>query len=76
MSFSAEHRRPDHNSSRNDCPSFHDLTKPADDLKGVTKGHRPRPDEDPLVEHILDFLDKYPARLASGMPVMGCIGAC
>src|SRR5215469_14666093 len=55
MSPSAEHRRPDHSSSHEEGPSFHDLIMPSDDCKGVTKGHTTNPGEDPLVEHILDF---------------------
>lgn len=77
MSLSAEHRGPDHhNSSHDEGPSFHDLIKPVDDRKGVTKGHSTGPGEAPLVEHILDFLDKYPACFAPCSSLTGCIRAC
>lgn len=62
MSLSAEHRAPDHNSSHDDHSSFRDLIQSPDDRKDATQDHCGR--KDPLVEHVLDFLDKYPACFA------------
>lgn len=72
MSLSAEHRGPDHN--HDDRPSFHDF-EPSDDRKGARRERGER-EEDPLVEHILDFLDKYPARFAPCSSLAGCMRAC
>lgn len=76
MSPSAEHRGPGNHIGHDDRPSLHDLLDPKDDRKGAAHEHGRSGDDAPLVEHILDFLDKYPARFVRSASLTGCMGAC
>jgi hypothetical protein len=74
MSLSSEHRRLDNNARSTEHPDLRDLPESPEDHK-LTKESTVGPREDPLVEHILDFLDKYPARFAPRGPLVGCMRA-
>lgn len=72
MSLSAKHRNQDNVSNAN-CPSSHDLTAHG---RNSTAEQGAGQEYDSLVEYILDFLDRYPARLAPRTPLTGCMRAC
>ena len=75
MSFSAQHRTQEINASHTNCPSSRDLHKPSGEGY-LSKNHTTEPEDNSLVEHILDFLDKYPARFAPRVPPTGCVRIC
>jgi hypothetical protein len=74
MSLSAKHRSQDSVSNAN-RPSSHDLIEVAPNRSSLIEPTNGRA-YDSLVEHILDFLDRYPARLASQNSLTGCMRAC
>jgi hypothetical protein len=74
MSLSAKHRNQDSVSHAN-RPSSHDLIEMAPTRSSTAEPATGR-EYDSLVEHILDFLDRYPARLTSRTPLTGCMRAC
>jgi hypothetical protein len=65
----------DRNVSPSNRPSSHDLLESATD-HSVTKEHASGREDDSLIEHILDFLDKYPSRFAPQAPLTECMRAC
>jgi len=75
MSLSAKDRSQDHEASHTNHPSSHDMLE-SDENSGVSQEQTTSQDDDSLVEHILDFLDKYPARFAPRAPLHGCMRAC
>jgi hypothetical protein len=74
MSLSAKDRSQE-NTHHTNRPTSHDLLEPAED-RSITKEQATGPEVDSLVEHILDFLDKYPARFAPRAPLTSCMRAC
>jgi hypothetical protein len=74
MSFSAKDRSQE-NARHTNHPSSKDVVEPADS-RNITKDQTTGSEPDSLVEHILDFLDKYPARFAPRTALTGCIRAC
>lgn len=74
MSLSAMHNSQD-NSSHRPNPSSQDLLKSKKDRR-TNQEHTSENKDDSLVEHILDFLDRYPVRLASRTHLAECMRAC
>ncbi len=75
MSLGAKDRSLENNVSPSNRPSSHDLLESATD-RSVSKEHASGREDDSLIEHILDFLDKYPSRFAPQTPLTGCMRAC
>jgi hypothetical protein len=73
MSLSATHRRQENNPRRPN-PSSHDLLNSNTD-RNTDKEHTSGTKDDSLVEHILDFLDKYPVRFTPRTPLTRCLRA-
>jgi len=72
MSFSARDRSHDNNAGHS---SSHDLLEPSDS-HDVFRERSTEPEDDSLIEHVLDFLDKYPACFVSRVPLSSCITIC
>jgi len=71
MSFSAMHSSQEKNPRRPN-PSSQDLLNSNKDRK-TNQEHTSESKDDSLVEHILDFLDKYPVRFAPRTPLTRCM---
>jgi hypothetical protein len=69
MLLSAKRRRQNNNASHNlNHPSSSDFQE-STDHRSISPGKTSQPKvEDSLVEHVLDFLDKYPVCHASQVP--------
>lgn len=74
MSFSAIHCSQENNSGQTSSPS-RDLSGSVEE-RSITKEQTSEREDDSLVEHILDFLDRYPACLAFHPTFTKCIRAC
>jgi hypothetical protein len=75
MLLSGKHRRQNNNASHNsNRPSSSDCVEPAEHHK-ISPEKTSAPEEDSLVEHILDFLEKYPACFASRTSAAKCLQA-
>jgi hypothetical protein len=66
MSFSQQNK-----DSRTNCPSSRDLLRPAEG-RNASQEQTTEPEDDSLVEHILDFLDKYPTRFCARTQLTEC----
>jgi hypothetical protein len=75
MSLNAKDRSQDNHGRPTSYPSSHDWPG-ADEERSVSKGHTTEPEDDLLVEHILDFLDKYPACFTPHAPLTKYLRAC
>jgi hypothetical protein len=75
MSFSTSHRNQNSDAHSTDYGSFKELPELTQDFYPA-QDHVIREDQDPLVERILDFLDKYPSQLTQGTTLTGCMRAC
>jgi hypothetical protein len=75
MSFSAIHCSQENNSGQTNCSPSRDLSGSAEE-HSITKEQTAEREDDSLVEHILDFLDRYPACLTSQPTLTRCIRAC
>lgn len=75
MSLSATDRSQDHNISRTNYPVLHDWYETIEDRE-VFKERSTESENDSLVEHILDFLDKYPVCFVPQPPLSECSPIC
>jgi len=75
MPLSAKH--PSHGSNTNPTnhPSSHDLLEHCEGRSASTEKRLIERGDDSLVEHILDFLDKYPVRFMPRTSLTGCVRA-
>jgi hypothetical protein len=76
MLLSAKRRRQNNNASHNlNHPSSSDFQE-STDHRSISPGKTSQPKaEDSLVEHVLDFLDKYPVCHASQVSFTECLRA-
>jgi len=75
MSLSARHLSQASNTNFTNHTPSHNLLEQAKDCSDSTAKLPAKPGDDSLVEHILDFLDKYPVSFSQRAPLTGCMRA-
>ena len=75
MPLSAKHRSHGSNTNPTNHPSSHDLLEQTEGRSASTEKQSIGRGDDSLVEHILDFLDKYPVRFMPQASLTGCMRA-
>ncbi len=75
MPLSAKHRSQGNHTNSTNHPSSHDLLEQSEGRSSSTEKRLTERGDDSLIEHILDFLDKYPVHFMPRTSLPGCMRA-